>query len=251
MASEGPPPAPAGQLPALDAAPLAPSAQPETTRAPAKLSTNADWKLEDFFLLSAQDETTLKLRLAAHLQLRYGTLNPDKPFALPVAGVPPYNPDTMKAMVEAYTAYATGFKGDGDKEPPSMTSTVVNGCMVQWNGSGAQNTGYILQGCKAYLANWDTSIERRAVGLDVDSDFCKPRLTCTNTSSLRCLFAHVVHAFKTTATVPGSLQHRALKFRGACCHQQVSKLDIERCHAAHSARTGARGARGALHVHPP
>jgi hypothetical protein len=67
---------------------------------------NASWQFDDFFLLSGPEQFTLKRSMAAYLDIRItDCINGSKPMAHEVAGVKPYDPDTVKEAFATYHAY--------------------------------------------------------------------------------------------------------------------------------------------------
>jgi hypothetical protein len=84
--------------------------------------------------------------------------------------------------------------------------------MVDW-GRGGRNRGYVKRWADTHLHEWDSTIERRAGGLDPTMAFSAQSLAVTNTSSLMALIVSTVYHFKTTGQVPASLAYAFTRIR--------------------------------------
>lgn len=83
---------------------------------------NKEWKFNDFFKMSAAEQDRMKLELAKHLGVQWACVNKDKPFALMVDGIDPYDPGKVNNA-------RTLCMAAGGMEKGTM-STVLNICQV-------------------------------------------------------------------------------------------------------------------------
>lgn len=141
----------------------------------AMLLKDPSWTRERFFHSDATSEHSLKVALAKVLGLRYGTTNVDKPVAIPVGGVAPYDGE-MVAELAAESEQNIGLS--------HFHTCTISAMLVSWTPCGALNVDYVLDGCQKYVDQWDPSIERKAGGYDTAVDPSSQHFTLTNMSSL-------------------------------------------------------------------
>eukprot|EP00435_Cladocopium_sp_Y103_P023630 s1586_g5.t1 len=131
------------------------------------------WKREDFFSITADEEVKVKKRLAQLLQIRYGSVQQDKAFACPVSGVQPYTLDGIKQAQQDLMEAKRQLAADPQntiliKEAKNKASIacVVSGLQINWRPLKPVNRGYILDFADKKVPSWDSTLERRAGGLD-------------------------------------------------------------------------------------
>jgi len=181
------------------------------------------WKFEDFFRLDSTQEISIRKQLANYLGLRYGEpVNKAKPFAASVSGVPAYCVDLVKKQLDEYNSlnkalsskeWSESSESARQLEPVRSMSLVVSGLLVAWNTHVPINEGYVQAWRDQNLDRWDTGVERKAGGLDVNSILSAQHFHCTNRSSLMAMLASVVCAFKSTGSIPQALRHAFCSIR--------------------------------------
>ena len=217
MASSGA--AAAAALPAADADTLADTVdtgdiygtalQPDSMPEP---PTPAEWKREDFFSMTPQEELRLKTQLASKLGIRYGNCNQSKSFAEPFSGVEAYSVDGMKAGQERYSQALRAAAALGNDPAPdtkasvstqltdaSNKALVVSGCLIRWKPLVAVNESYVIHWQKENVRQWDSGLERRAAPSADDLPYM--HFSTTGRSSLLALICEVVYEYKTQKQV--------------------------------------------------
>lgn len=161
------------------------------------------WKREDFFSMTADEEVKVKKRLAQLLQIRYGSVQQDKAFACPVSGVQPYTLDGIKQAQQDLMEAKRQLAADPQntiliKEAKNKASIacVVSGLQINWRPLKPVNRGYILDFADKKVPSWDSTLERRAGGLDSSVPLETQHLAVTSVSSCLALILSVVHAWK-------------------------------------------------------
>ena len=160
------------------------------------------WVFEDFFTMDPIQEHSLKLGIAKHLKIQYDTVNLSGPIAKSVNGVPAYDAaqtETLQKeymdLVEAHPRQKGAERDDTAKtlKDKATAARVISGCLVKWRIPGkTHNIGYIKKWASTHLQDWDTSIERRAGGLNMSDKYNAQHLTLTNQSSLLAMIATFV-----------------------------------------------------------
>ena len=164
-----------------------------------------EWAFEDFFTMDPIHEHSVKIGIAKHLKIQYDTVNPEEPMAKSVNGVPAYDAAQTEALqqeymdlVEAHPRQTGAERDDTAKtlKDKATAARVISGCLVKWRIPGkTQNIGYIKKWASTHLQDWDTSIERRAGGLNMSDKYNAQHLTLTNQSSLLAMIATFVEQF--------------------------------------------------------
>lgn len=191
----------------------------------------AEWKFVDFFRITAGDEITLKKQLAQALDIRYGAVKQDKPFAHDVAGVSPYDVGKVQAALTKVRELREKVAGNPDNSQVAREfkqsccmAVVVSGCLVNWSPVKPPNVGYIKHWAENKLPGWDATLERKAAGIDSSVQLESQHLSITSMSSLLALMAQTVLLFKQgRLTAP---EHEFI--RNAFCSLRVSlHLDLQ------------------------
>ena len=161
------------------------------------------WHRSDFFTLSAEEEIKIKRRLAQLLDLRYGSIHQDKDFALPVAGVNPYKVETIEQAQQQLQESKRQLAADPqnvnlqkDVGSKASIACVVSGLQITWRPQKPLNQGYILDFADKKVHSWDSSLERRAGGLDPAVPLAAQHLAVTSVSSCMALILTIVDAYK-------------------------------------------------------
>ncbi|CAK0793449.1 unnamed protein product [Prorocentrum cordatum] len=139
-----------------------------------------------FFKLDPAEERRLKMGLAVHLNHQYDAVNMGEPSAVPIDGVAAYRPDVIGDLHKKYLDATSA----GTPAPDATVATVISALFVKWCAPGKVfNVGYVSDWISKNSASWDSSIERRAGGLQAQTPYGAQRLTLSNQSSLFGLIA--------------------------------------------------------------
>ena len=139
----------------------------------------------------------MRMKIVNKLKLRYANAHQDKQFALAVCGVNPYDPVVIQSLYDKYEKVMS----DGSLAPEVKTvelqkygcvSTVVSGVQVSWKAAGVLNTGYIKTFAEEKLPHWDSTIERKAGGLDPNVTLEAQHFHLTSSSSILALCAQAL-----------------------------------------------------------
>ena len=176
---------------------------------------SAKWTFEDFFTITPAEEVSIKKELAELLGANHGDQeHQDRVWAHGHGGVSAFDPQVVQQKYDAYQALKLNGNPD-ELNDSKCVSLVVSGLQVRWRTGSAKNIGYIKEWRDKNLKSWDTSLERRAGGIDNAVDWSFQAFTCTNESSLYALLATAVEQLKTRAAIEDHVAHSFMRLRVA------------------------------------
>ena len=176
---------------------------------------SAKWTFEDFFTITPAEEVSIKKELAELLGANHGDqVHQDRVWAHGHGGVSAFDPQVVQQKYDAYQALKLNGNPD-ELNDSKCVSLVVSGLQVRWRTGSAKNIGYIKEWREKNLKSWDTSLERRAGGIDNAVDWRFQAFTCTNESSLYALLATAVEQLKTRAAIEDHVAHSFMRLRVA------------------------------------
>ena len=137
-------------------------------------------------------------KLAQKCDIHYTNCNQDKDMGFTSNGVIGLKAaalaDRVKAMQETMGDNTLSAQHKSSKLLDEHTfATVISGCHVKWATTTVLSTGYIMEAGAKMVASWDSSVERRASGFDVNSAPSAQEFTLPNMSSLMALLMEVVY----------------------------------------------------------
>ena len=185
---------------------------------------NPNWNDDDIFSLSKPEIDIWKIRVASVLKCRWRTQVPTiaaYPWAEEVAGSPPICDALMKAKHKEFRDLLTKRPDDVSALPEweqklraaSKLSCVVNGCIVSWEANGTPwnpgQIGYFWSKFESGERVWDSSLERKAGGIDamVEPDLQRFTLYLSSASSVMALVRAVLGHIVRTGSCPEPLAH--------------------------------------------
>ena len=178
-----------------------------------------NWQDDDIFSITPAEMWRFKMRVAAVTGLTlFAKRNPAAETASSTSGIQPFSINEVTPKIEAFNAkrneYRADFSADDratwDMELASLSqfSTVINGLQASWlPPNGPWNTGYITafsEKIKSGAKPWDTSIERKAGGINVAEkiDWDSATFHLSNTASFVALLRLVLGEVMRTGRCP-------------------------------------------------
>ena len=191
---------------------------------------NPEWQDDDIFKLSSPELLNLKTKVAAVMKtVRYQNQNSTAEFAHETCGLEVFSETFAKERVEAFLTLRDNppvqANGTSDEDfaaqvaahaaqihKVSKVSMVISGLMVSWEcPNGIWNEGYIAKWWQKFAdgeATWDTSIERKAGGIEIamGMDYTKVNnFVVANASSVMALIRAVAGHVMRTGECPEHL----------------------------------------------
>ena len=112
---------------------------------------NPNWKDDDLFLLSPPEIEATKRQVAHALGIRYRLVNPQSPWAVPVAGINAFSLDTVATYLKEYAEIKARDVGRTDED----TDETYNNRIAAW-GSELSSKSSLPFAVSGVQLSWQT-----------------------------------------------------------------------------------------------
>ena len=186
---------------------------------------NPNWKDDGLFSLSPPEIEATKRQVAHALGIRYRLVNPQSPWAVPVAGIDAFSLDTVATYLTEYAEIKARDVGRTDEDTDetynnrisaweselsskSSLSFVVSGVQLSWLHAGGApwNKGYISSFWRKFEAGeraWGNTVDRKVGGVTPDPETMDgTNFVGASMSSVMALVRKVVGHVKRTGEAP-------------------------------------------------